>query len=261
MPKTCRRRSASLPVLLCLVLVLSGCRPTTTTLTVSAASDLTYAFQEIAARFQAETGHRVVFNFGSSGQLAQQIELGAPVDLFASADMRYVAELAEKGLVLADTVQVYARGQLVLWTRGDSPLALERLEDLGRPEVRRFAIANPDHAPYGIAAREALQAAGLWEALQPKLVLAENVRQALQYAETGNVDAAIVALSLSLPAAAGPTDPGRWVLVPSALYTPIDQALAVVKGTQHEAAARAFVAYVNSPPGQEVLRKYGFYLP
>ncbi len=250
-----------LMLILSLALALAGCRSRTTTLTVSAASDLTYAFQEIAAQFQAETGQRVVFNFGSTGQLAQQIEQGAPVDVFAAANIAYIEELAGKELVLPDTVQLYARGHLTLWTRTDSPLQLERLEDLTRPEVRRVAIANPDHAPYGIAAREALQAAGVWDAVQPKLVLGENVRQALQYAETGNVDAAIVALSLSVPAAAGPHGPGRWVLIPQDLYTPIDQALAAVKGTPHEASARAFIAYVNSEQGRQIMRKYGFVLP
>lgn len=261
MHKIYNRRSVFLLILLCLSLALTGCQPERTTLTVSAAADLTYAFQEIAARFQAETGHQVVFNFGSTGQLAQQIEQGAPVDVFAAANVSFVTDLAEKGLVLPDTVQLYARGRITLWTRADSPLQLERLEDLTRPEVRRVAIANPDHAPYGIAAREALQSAGLWEAVQTKLVLGENARQTLQYAETGNVDAAIVALSLSVPAAAGAQGPGRWVLIPQDLHKPIDQALAVVKGTPHEAVARAFVAYVNSPPGREIMRKYGFVLP
>lgn len=231
------------------------------TLTVSAAADLTYAFEEIAAAFQAETGHTVVFNFGSTGQLAQQIAQGAPVDLFAAANISFVEELAAQGLVLPDTVALYARGRITLWTRADSPLRLERLEDLTRPEVTRVAIANPDHAPYGVAARQALQTAGLWEMVQPKLVLGENVRQTLQYAETGNVDAAIVALSLSVPAAAGPDGPGHWTLIPQELHPPIDQALAVIRGTPHEAAARAFAVFVNGPQGREIMRKYGFILP
>lgn len=231
------------------------------TLTVSAAADLTYAFQEIAAQFQAETGHRVVFNFGSTGQLAQQIEQGAPVDLFAAANVSFVEELAQQGLVLPDTVQLYARGRITLWTRADSPLEIAQLADLLRPEVHRVAIANPDHAPYGMAARQAMQTAGVWEAVQPKLVLGENVRQTLQYAETGNVDVAIVALSLSVPAAAGPDGPGRWTLIPQEMHLPIDQALAVIKGTPHEAAARAFALFVNGPQGRPIMRKYGFVLP
>ena len=248
------------PALL-LAFLLTGCRPAPVTLTVSAAADLTYAFQEIATQFEKETGHHVVFNFGSTGQLAQQIEQGAPVDVFAAANVSFVEELAQQGLVLPDTVQRYARGRITLWTRADSPLQITQVSDLARPDVVRVAIANPDHAPYGMAARQAMQAAGVWEAVQPKLVLGENVRQALQYAETGNVDVAIVALSLSVPAAAGPDGPGRWTLIPQELHAPIDQALAVIKGTAHEAEARAFAAFVNGPQGRPIMRKYGFVLP
>lgn len=252
---------------LALATVLIGCRAPSaqhdapTPLTISAAADLTYAFQEIADRFEAETGHRVVFNFGSTGQLAQQIEQGAPVDLFAAANVSFIEELARQDLVLPDTVQLYARGRITLWTRADSPLQIGKLADLLRPEVQRVAIANPDHAPYGMAARQAMQTAGIWDAVQPKLVLGENVRQTLQYAETGDVDVAIVALSLSVPAAAGPEGPGRWTLIAQELHPPIDQALAVIKGTPHEAAARAFAAFVNGSQGRPIMRKYGFILP
>ncbi len=242
-------------------MLASGCRPAPAPLTVSAAADLAYAFQEIAAQFEVDNGQKVVFNFGSSGQLAQQIEHGAPADLFAAANVSFIEELARQHLVLTDTIQLYARGRITLWTRADSSLDLKRLEDLTRPEVHRIAIANPDHAPYGVAARQALQAVGIWEAIQPKLVLGENVRQTLQYAETGNVDAAIVALSLSVPAAAGPASVGHWILIPQELHAPIDQALAVVKGTRQEAAARAFAAHVNGPRGRLIMRKYGFVLP
>ena len=133
------------------------------------------------------------------------------------------------------------------------------MEDLLKPEVRRIAIANPDHAPYGVAAREALQSAGIWDALQSKLVLGENISQAYQYAVTGNVDAGIVALSLAMPAAAG--EAGRYVLIPETLHAPLDQAYAVIKGTAHEREARAFAAFVASPPGREIMRKYGFVMP
>jgi molybdate transport system substrate-binding protein len=231
------------------------------TLTVSAAADLSYAFGEIGAAFEAETGHKVVFNFGSTGQLAQQIEQGAPVDLFAAANVSFIDDLAQQGLILPDTVQMYARGRITLWTRADSPLQITQVSDLARTEIARIAIANPDHAPYGVAAREAMQTAGVWEAVQPKLVLGENVRQTLQYAETGNVDAAIVALSLSVPAAASAGQPGRWTLIPEDLHAPIDQALAVIRGTQHESAARAFAAFVNGSQGRPIMRKYGFVLP
>ncbi|HSN78222.1 MAG TPA: molybdate ABC transporter substrate-binding protein [Anaerolineae bacterium] len=256
------RNLIKLALTLSLALLATSCqdsaatRPTTLpTLTVSAAADLVYAFGELGRAFEQQTGVAVVFNFGSTGQLAQQIEQGAPVDLFAAANVSFVEELAQQGRVLPDTVALYGRGRITLWTRADSPLRVETIKDLAQPAVRRIAIASPDHAPYGVAAREALQSAGLWDALQPKLILGENVRQTLQYAQTGDVDVAIVALSLSLE------EEGRWVLVPQELHTPIDQALAVVTGSRNESAARAFAALVNSPDGRAIMRRYGFVLP
>ncbi|HEV8714694.1 MAG TPA: molybdate ABC transporter substrate-binding protein [Candidatus Binatia bacterium] len=229
--------------------------PQRVSLTISAAADLALAFQELGALFEKETGINPVFNFGSTGQLAQQIEQGAPVDLFAAANIDFVNELEKQGLILPDTKALYARGRITLWTRSDSSHHIDRIEDLVRPEVKQVAIANPEHAPYGIAAREAMQSVEIWEKVQPKLVFGENVRQTLLYAETGNVDVAIVALSLSVQGQ------GRWVLVPQELHKPIDQALAVIKGTRHEQEARRFAAFINGPEGRPVMRKYGFILP
>ncbi|MGI8835034.1 MAG: molybdate ABC transporter substrate-binding protein [Pyrinomonadaceae bacterium] len=229
--------------------------PTTSALTVSAAADLTPAFEEIGKMFEQESGIKVTFNFGSTGQLAQQIEQGAPVDLFAAANVSFVDELEKKKLILSETKALYARGRITLWTRNDSPLRLERVEDLARPEVRRIAIANPEHAPYGMAAREAMQAAGVFDQIKARLVFGENISQTLQFAESGNVDAAIVALSLSSQSN------GRWVLIPEALHKPLNQALAVISGTHHQPEARRFAAFVNSEKGRPVMRKYGFILP
>lgn len=225
------------------------------TITVSAAADLMPAFEELGKRFEKQTGVHVDFNFGSTGQLAQQIEAGAPVDLFAAANIAYVEQLEAKGLIVPGTKALYARGRIVIWTRPDSTLPIETLHDLLNPAIKHIAIANPDHAPYGIAAREAMQSAGVWEAVQDKLVLGENVRDTLRYAETGDVDVAIVALSLAIQGN------GRWTLIPQELHKPIDQALAVIKGTKHEPEARAFAEFINSPAGREVMRRYGFILP
>ena len=137
----------------------------------------------------------------------------------------------------------------------DSPLKIEKIEDLARPEVKRIAIANPEHAPYGTIAREALQKAGIWETVQPRVIFGENVRQTLQYAQTGNVEVAIVALSLSVQS------DGKWVLVPQELHRPLDQALAVIKGSKQEQSAREFAAFIDSPQGRESMRKYGLTLP
>src|SRR5215510_592844 len=230
--------------------------PTATTasgeLTVAAASDLTPAFEEIGRAFESTYKTKVVFVFGSTGMLTRQIENGAPVDLFAAASMNYIDELDQKGLIISDSKAVYARGRITLWTTSDSTLRLEGIKDLARPEVTRIAIANPDHAPYGLAARQALESSGIWESVKPKLVYGDNIRQTLQYAETGNVEVAIVALSLSVQSN------GRWVLIPEELHQPIDQGMGVLKTTRDEASARAFSDFVNGDKGREILKKYGF---
>ncbi len=243
-----------------LAAVVAGCAaaplpPGEKALTVAAASDLQFAFAEIGRLFERETGARVVFTFGSSGNLAKQVENGAPVDVFASADEGYIQRLAAGGFVLRDTVQLYALGRIVLVAFDRPDLRLARLDDLLRPEVRRLSLANPDHAPYGRAAKEALSAAGLWEQLKPRMVYGENVRQALQFVQTGNAEAGMVALSIA--------DVQEVVRLPvdDALYRPLRQSLAVVKGTRQEQLARAFAAFVNGPQGRPVMERYGFQLP
>jgi molybdate transport system substrate-binding protein len=221
-------------------------------LTVAAASDLTPAFEEIGREFESATKTKVVFMFGSTGMLTRQIENGAPVDLFAAANVSYVDQLEKEGLIIPDTKAVYARGRITLWTANESTLRLQGIADLARPEVMRIAIANPDHAPYGLAAKQALQSAGIWERVQPKLVYGDNIRQTLQYAQTGNVEVSIVALSLSIQSN------GRWTLIPEELHQPIDQGLAVIKTTKNEQAARAFAAFISSPQGKAIMKKYGF---
>jgi molybdate transport system substrate-binding protein len=224
-------------------------------ITVAAASDLAPAFEELGRLFEQESGTKVIFNFSSTGTLAKQIQNGLPADVFAAANVAFVDDLEKQGLILPDSKARYAVGRITLWVRSDSPLPIERLEDLTRPEIRHIAIANPEHAPYGMAAREALQSVNLWDALQAKLVLGENVRQALQYAETGNADVSITALSLSLQSK------GRWTLVPADLHRPLEQALAVIKSSAHEKEARQFALFINSPRGRPVMQRYGFILP
>jgi molybdate transport system substrate-binding protein len=224
-------------------------------LTVAAASDLTPAFEQIAREFEATHKTKVVFVFGSTGLLTRQIENGAPFDVFAAANVSYVDQLEAEGLIVPGTKTVYARGRITMWTTADSTLKLEQIEDLARPDVHRIAIANPDHAPYGQAARESLETAGVWETVRPKLVYGENIRQTLQFAETGNVEVAIVALSLSVQSN------GRWTLIPEELHKPLDQGMGVIKGTKNEQAARAFSEFVNGKPGREILQKYGFSFP
>ena len=248
-------------VVLTLFLTLAfgwACRQTTnqsSEITVAAASDLTPAFEEIGREFETHHKTKVVFVFGSTGMLTRQIENGAPMDLFAAANVAYVEQLEQKGLIVPGTKAIYARGRITMWTTADSPLKFETLSDLTRPEVRRIAIANPDHAPYGLAAQQAMQKAGIWDAVKPKLVYGDNIRQTLQYADTGNVEVAIVALSLSQQSK------GRWTLIPEELHQPLDQGLAVIKSTRNETAARAFASFVTGARGREILAQYGFAFP
>jgi molybdate transport system substrate-binding protein len=224
-------------------------------LTVAAASDLQFAFTEIGLLFEQETGHKVTFVFGSTGQLAQQIENGAPYDLFAAANIAFVDGLDEQNLLISDTVALYARGRIVLAVNKDSGLQAVALEDLLSDTITHIAIANPDHAPYGTAAMQALQTAGIWEQLRPKLVYAENVRQTLQFIQTGDAQAGIVALSIAnVPEV-------NWVLLDEDLHNPLDQALAVVASSKHPEVARQFAAFINSPSGRSIMQKYGFLLP
>lgn len=224
-------------------------------LVVASAGSLKPAFEELGERFHAATGVPVVLHFAASGVLAQQIAEGAPADVFASASRRYVQELEALGRLEPGTRAVYALGRLALWARADAPFPLRGLRDLLDPRVRRVALPNPRLAPYGVAAREALRRAGLWEALRPKLVMGEDVRQAFQYAATGNADAALVSLSLAL------SEPGKRALVPEDLYPPILHEMAVVAGTPRREEARAFVRFVLGPEGRAVLARHGFGLP
>jgi molybdate transport system substrate-binding protein len=260
------RPEARLALLAALLLTLvwaTACkdRPATITtspsdeITVAAASDLTPAFEEIGRAFESSYKTKVVFVFGSTGMLTRQIENGAPMDLFAAASMSYIDELDQKGLIIPDSKAIYARGRITLWTPSDSTLRLEDIKDLARPEVTRIAIANPDHAPYGLAARQALESAGIWESVKPKLVYGDNIRQTLQYAQTGNVEVAIVALSLSKESH------GRWSLIPEELHKPLDQGLAIMKTTKKEQSARAFATFLTGPTGRAVMEKYGFTFP
>lgn len=224
-------------------------------LTVAAAADLQNAFTELAARFEDRTGQPVTLVFGSTGQLAQQIENGAPFDLFAAANIAFVDQLRDKGLVFDDSVALYAEGRLVLAINRQAGVEADALDDLLDPAIQRIAIANPEHAPYGTAAREAIINAGLEDALEPKLVYGENVRQALQFIQTGDAQAGIVALSIA------DAPEITWTLIDAELHNPLRQALAVVKSSTRPEAARAFAAFINGEEGRPIMQRYGFVLP
>lgn len=259
-------RQIAARLLIALLIAVAGCTTTaapeppapaqpTVELTVAAAADLQFAFTELGVLFEQQTGHRVTFVFGSTGQLAQQIEEGGPFDLFAAANVSFVDDLAKKNLVIPDTVAQYARGRIVLAVNRAAGVTATTLDDLLLADIRHVAIANPEHAPYGVAAKEALQSAGVWDQVQSKIVLGENVRQTLQFVQTGDAQVGIVALSVaSVPEI-------TWTLLDESLHNPLDQALGVVARSQHADAARAFAAFINSQTGQPVMQKYGFVLP
>jgi molybdate transport system substrate-binding protein len=223
---------------------------------VAAAADLASAFEELGRAFERTTGQKVTFSFASTGVLAKQLAEGAPFDLFAAANVAFVDQVVKAGACDGATQALYARGHIVLWTREGGVAPAASLEELADERFKRIAIANPEHAPYGMAAKQALQAAGLWERVQPRLVYGENVRQALQLAETGNVEAAFVSLSL-VKGRQG----GQWLQVEERLHAPLDQALVTCRRGASPAGGKAFADFIASAEGRGILRRYGFLLP
>jgi molybdate transport system substrate-binding protein len=228
------------------------------TITVAAASDLTFAFAALGKAYEARNGQKVVFDFGSSGQIARQLTEGAPFDLFAAANQAFVDDAVKGGACDGATKALYAQGHLVLWARAGGALtATTSLQDLTDAKFAKIAIANPEHAPYGKAAREALEAAGVWDAVQPRIVYGENIKQTMQFAESGNAEVAIVALSLAL----GGGKEGVYAPIDPSLHKPLDQALVVCNHGGNRAGAKAFAAYIMSPEGRALMNEYGFVLP
>ena len=228
---------------------------------VAAAADLKFAMEEIAAGFTAETTHEVKLAFGSSGNFARQIEQGAPFQMFLSADENFVFRVADLGKTV-DRGQLYAVGRIVLMIPRGSPLRPDpTLQDLatalGDGRLRRFAIANPEHAPYGRRAEEALRAADLWERIKGRLVLGENVAQAAQFATAGGAQGGIIAYSLARSPAVAAL--GAFALISDAWHSPLRQRMVLLKGAG--LTAQAFYRYVQQPPARVILVRYGFALP
>ena len=248
-------------LLLVLALALAACKHQGARqgepLRVAAASDLALAFKTLGDAFEKDSGKHVDFSFGSTGLLAKQISEGAPFDVFAAANVSFVDDVVKDGSCYGDTKALYARGRIVLWTR-DPWLLPKDLSELKDPKYAKIAIANPDHAPYGRAAQQALAKIEAWPAVQPRAVYGENVQQTLMFARSGNADVAIVALSLAV------TSPGNYIPIDPSLHEPLDQALVACKGGSKGAKrneAQAFIAFVNSDTGRAIMRKYGFLLP
>jgi molybdate transport system substrate-binding protein len=229
--------------------------------TIAAASSVQYALTDIAAEFRRETGDDVRLAFGASGNLRRQIADGAPFELFLSADEGYADALVREGRTL-DAGVVYAVGRLVLFVPNGSPIKLDAtLADLraafadGR--LRKLAIANPALAPYGRAAQQALERAGLWQRAEPHLVLGENISQAAQFAASGAAQAGIIAYSLTREP--GIAERGRFVLLPASDHAPLAQRMVLLKGAS--ATARAFEAFVQSAKARAIFARYGFEAP
>ncbi len=230
-------------------------------LTIAAASDLNYAFKELVADFEKRTGNHVKLSLGSSGNFFSQIQNGAPFDLYFSADIGYPKKLQEAGHALPDSLYKYAVGRIVLWIPARSPLEVGklRMDVLLDPSIKRIAIANPKHAPYGRAAIAAMQYFKVHDRVKDKLVLGENISQAAQFVESGASDIGIIALSLAL----APTmkAAGKYWEIPSEAHPPLEQGAVILKNSKNREAAKLFMEYVKGPQGQEVMRRYGFTLP
>lgn len=224
-------------------------------LTVAAAADLTLAFKEIGENFEKSTGCKVTITFGSTGTTAQQIENGAPYDVFASADEKVIEDLITKNKIISDSKQLYAIGRVGLATSVNSSVQVKELNDLLKPEVKKIAIANPDHAPYGLAAKQALESAGIWDQVKDKMVYGKNIQDTLTLITTGNADAGFIALSIYNK------DEVNFELVDDKLHKPLRQAMGIINGTKNEELAKLFINYVNGEEGQPIMKKYGFVLP
>ena len=229
-------------------------------ITVAAAADLQFAFQDVAARFQRDTGHNVKLIFGSSGNFFAQIQNGAPFDIFFSADIGYPQKLEAAGLTEPGTLYEYATGKIVLLAPKGSPLDLKRgLPLLLDPQIKKIAIANPEHAPYGRAAFAALQHERLYSQVSAKFVLGENISQTASFVVSGSADVGIVALSLAL--ASSMQEKASYVLIPEDEYPPIRQAAVVLKSSQQKDIARRFMAFLKKPEIVSLMEKYGFAVP
>jgi molybdate transport system substrate-binding protein len=219
-------------------------------LLIGAASDLSPLEPALRQAFRAHSSIPIRFSFGSSGMLAKQVRSGAPYDVYLSANEQFVQELAKEGLLVAGSTRTYAYGRVGLWSASGR---VRSLKDLLDPGILHVAIPNPQHAPYGLAAEQLLKKEGVWQQIRAKLVLSENVRQAFEYARTGNADAVLTSWTLVFDK--------NGILQTESGHEPIRQAGGVVKGTKNEAAGRAFLDFLTSAEGRSLLARYGLFPP
>ena len=245
-------------LILAALLGLAGLAQAGDKITIAAAADLRFAMDEIIKQFRiAQPDDSIEVIYGSSGKFFTQIQQGAPYDLYFSADITYPRELEKSGFAATPTVP-YATGRLVLWSPSRDASQMT-LHDLADPKIRKVAIANPQHAPYGKRAEEALKTLGLWEMVSAKAVFGENISQTAQFVQTGNADVGILALSLAVnPALA---DKGGYYLIPENLHQPLDQGFVIAKRAADNPLAKRFAAHMGKPETRAVMKRYGFVLP
>jgi molybdate transport system substrate-binding protein len=222
---------------------------------IAAAANLNEVCQIIGPRFEAATGIHPVFSFASTAQLALQIEHAAPFDVFAAADVEHVEQLEKKGFLASGSKAVYATGILALWIPPGAGMKIDNVSDITQPSVRVIALAKPELAPYGLAARESLQRLGIWDQVQPRIVYADNISMAKQYGASGNADAVFTAYSLVMK------ESGKAIPVDEQLHRPIDQALAIIAASRHAEAAREFADFLLKGEGRNILGNSGYRLP
>jgi molybdate transport system substrate-binding protein len=256
-----RARSRAPALALGLLAMTNLASARTTPPLIAGAADLQFALTDIARAFRTTTGQEVRLSFGSSGNITRQIEQGSPVEMFLSADEAFVFRLAGGGHT-RDRGEFFAIGRIVLFTPPGSPINTQDGMDgiraaLSAGRIARFAIANPEHAPYGRAAEQALRASGLWEGISPRLVMGENVSQATQFALAGGSQGGIVAHALVL--APGLQGRGAYTLLPDTLHEPLRQRMVLTR--RAGPIATAFYDYMQQPPAREIMRRYGFVLP
>jgi molybdate transport system substrate-binding protein len=239
-------------VLLFAALAMAGGQTPRREVTVAAAANLGEVFRALGPQFEAATGIHPVFSFASTAQLALQIENSAPYDVYAAADVEHLVQLEKKGLLVPHSRAIYATGILALWIPPGSAARVDGPADLVQSAVKVIAIAKPELAPYGQAARETLQQLGIWDRIQPRVVYADNINMAKQYGASGNADAVFTAYSLVMKEA------GRVFQVNEKSHAPIEQALGIVAGSKHKDTARQFVEFLLRGKGREILASSGY---
>lgn len=249
-----------LVLVVAIFLGLSGGLCAAQEITVAAAADLQFVMQEIGARFKSATGKSVKLIYGSSGNFTQQLQNGAPFDMFFSANLDYPKQLEAAGLTEPGTFYQYAIGKIVVWVPNDSKVDVSSgLRALLNPSLKKIAIANPQHAPYGKAAVAAMQKENIYEQVKDKFVLGENISQAAAFVASGSADVGIVALSLAL--SPNMKDKGRYAEVPTADYPAIEQACVIMGSSKNKSVAQQFLKFIQSSPITELFQKYGFAIP